>query len=77
MPARNWFTSVRVCDDCFSKDNNSNETSAEIIEREDVSVRKVSEHVVSTLNAFGTVLTYSKCKYLYFNFISYILSYNK
>ncbi|XP_057329382.1 zinc finger FYVE domain-containing protein 1-like [Microplitis mediator] len=59
VPARNWFTPVRVCDDCFSKDNNSNETAAEIIER-DVSVRKVSEHVVSTLNAFGTVLTYSK-----------------
>ncbi|KAG8042234.1 hypothetical protein G9C98_004868 [Cotesia typhae] len=58
VPARNWLTPVRVCDGCFSKDTNSNETTSDTTE--DVSVRKVSEHVVSTLNAFGTVLTYSK-----------------
>ncbi|XP_011308118.1 zinc finger FYVE domain-containing protein 1-like [Fopius arisanus] len=59
VPSRNWFSPVRVCDECFEKDDNSND-SEEIGVKEDVSVRKVSEHVVSTLSAVGTVLTYSK-----------------
>ncbi|XP_058809762.1 zinc finger FYVE domain-containing protein 1-like [Phymastichus coffea] len=54
VPERNWFRPVRVCDDCYNKDPNSNELG------DDVSVRKVSEHVVSTLSAVGSVLTYSK-----------------
>ncbi|XP_034952518.1 zinc finger FYVE domain-containing protein 1-like [Chelonus insularis] len=58
VPSRNWFTPVRVCDDCYDKDPNSNEVM--INPSEDVSVRKVSEQVVSTLSAVGTVLTYSK-----------------
>lgn len=61
VPAKNWFTPVRVCDDCYSHD--ANDDNNDIIDAmEDVSVRKVSEHVVSTLSAVGTVLTYSKCK---------------
>ena len=61
VPARNWYTPVRVCDSCYSKDSNSND---EVINNtEDVSVRKVTEHVVSAVSAVGTVLTYSKCKY--------------
>lgn len=60
VPARKWFTPVRVCDSCFTKDNNSN--NEPILDNvEDVSVRKVTEHVVSTLNVVGTVFTYSKC----------------
>ena len=60
VPARNWHTPVRVCDFCYLKDSNFNE---EIESSEDVSVRKVSEHVVSTLSAVGTVLSYSKCMF--------------
>ncbi|XP_043285149.1 zinc finger FYVE domain-containing protein 1-like isoform X2 [Venturia canescens] len=59
VPARNWFTPVRVCDSCFTKDNNSNNEPI-LDNTEDVSARKVTEHVVSTLNAVGTVFTYSK-----------------
>ncbi|XP_063977276.1 zinc finger FYVE domain-containing protein 1-like [Diachasmimorpha longicaudata] len=59
VPARNWFSPVRVCDECYEKDDNSND-GEEMGVNEDVSVRKVSEHVVSTLSAVGTVLTYSK-----------------
>ncbi|KAG7198693.1 hypothetical protein KM043_001690 [Ampulex compressa] len=58
VPSRNWHTPVRVCDNCFVKDTNSNEE--QINSFEDVSVRKVTEHVVSTLSAVGTVLEYSK-----------------
>ncbi|XP_033207941.1 zinc finger FYVE domain-containing protein 1-like isoform X1 [Belonocnema kinseyi] len=57
VPARNWHTPVRVCDSCYLRDSNSNE---EVENSEDVSVRKVSEHVVSTFSAVGTVLSYSK-----------------
>lgn len=60
VPARNWYTPVRVCDTCFARDANSNENVVNPCE--DVSVRKVSEQVVSTLSAVNTVLTYSKCK---------------
>lgn len=62
VPSRNWFSPVRVCDECFDKDDNCNEVEETCV-TEDVSVRKVSEHVVSTLSAVGTVLTYSKCKW--------------
>lgn len=58
VPAKNWFTPVRVCDMCYSKDADSNDELGE--PSEDVSARKVSEHVVSTLSAVGTVLSYSK-----------------
>ncbi|XP_068993366.1 zinc finger FYVE domain-containing protein 1 isoform X2 [Neodiprion pinetum] len=58
VPLRNWYTPVRVCDICFDKDDNSNEDLTE--SSEDVSARKVTEHVVSTLNVVGTVLSYSK-----------------
>ncbi|KAK0090853.1 hypothetical protein PV325_000019 [Microctonus aethiopoides] len=58
VPARNWFTPVRVCDSCFTKDTNSNENIVD--SNGDISVRKVSEQVVSTLSAVSTVLTYSK-----------------
>ncbi|XP_012278735.1 zinc finger FYVE domain-containing protein 1 isoform X2 [Orussus abietinus] len=58
VPSRNWYTPVRVCDACYLKDFNCNEQLGETTE--DVSVRKVTEHVVSTLSAVGTVLTYSK-----------------
>lgn len=53
VPSRNWHTPVRVCDICYNKDE-STESS------EDVSARKVSEQVVSTLSAVGSVLNYSK-----------------
>lgn len=68
VPARNWLTPVRVCDECFTKDNNSNDSTVELTE--DVSVRKVSEQVVSTLSAVGTVLTYSKSKLIIFNYFN-------
>ncbi|KAK2576416.1 hypothetical protein KPH14_005753 [Odynerus spinipes] len=58
VPSKNWYTPVRVCDICYSKDTNSNDEVAQPIE--DVSARKVTEHVVSTLSAVGTVLNYSK-----------------
>ncbi|KZC14494.1 PREDICTED: zinc finger FYVE domain-containing protein 1-like [Dufourea novaeangliae] len=58
VPFRNWHTPVRVCDNCYSKDTNSNDETTET--SEDVSARKVSEQVVSTLSAVGTVLNYSK-----------------
>ncbi|KAL7295622.1 hypothetical protein TKK_0010985 [Trichogramma kaykai] len=65
VPERNWFTPVRVCDDCYDPDANANSTEKveEVTVRDvtqDVNVRKVSEHVVSTLSAVGSVLTYSK-----------------
>ncbi|CAK9798899.1 Zinc finger FYVE domain-containing protein 1 [Anthophora quadrimaculata] len=53
VPSRNWYTQVRVCDTCYNKDE-STETS------EDVNARKVSEQVMSTLSAVGSVLSYSK-----------------
>ncbi|XP_076243838.1 zinc finger FYVE domain-containing protein 1 [Calliopsis andreniformis] len=58
VPSRNWHTPVRVCDICYSKDTNSNEETTEVLD--DVNARKVSEQVVSTLSAVGTVLNYSK-----------------
>ncbi|XP_024945792.1 zinc finger FYVE domain-containing protein 1 isoform X2 [Cephus cinctus] len=58
VPSKNWHTPVRVCDICYAKDMNCNEDLND--GNEDVSVRKVTEHVVSTLSAVGTVLTYSK-----------------
>ncbi|XP_053997486.1 zinc finger FYVE domain-containing protein 1-like [Hylaeus anthracinus] len=58
VPSRNWHTPVRVCDACYSKDSNSNDEATEYTE--DVNARKVSEQVVSTLSAVGTVLNYSK-----------------
>ncbi|XP_011504970.1 PREDICTED: zinc finger FYVE domain-containing protein 1-like [Ceratosolen solmsi marchali] len=60
VPMRNWHTPVRVCDDCYDRDANSNEEIKQLVAGDDVSVRKVSEQVVSTLSAVGTVLTYSK-----------------
>ncbi|XP_017879092.1 zinc finger FYVE domain-containing protein 1-like isoform X2 [Ceratina calcarata] len=53
VPSRNWHTPVRVCDTCYDK-NEPTESS------EDVNARKVSEQVISTLSAVGTVLNYSK-----------------
>lgn len=58
VPSRNWHTPVRVCDICYNKD--------ELTEfSEDVNARKVTEQVVSTLSAVGTVLNYSKSKKIY------------
>lgn len=59
VPFRNWYTPVRVCDICYMKDTNSNNEVTQSVE--DVNARKVTEHVVSTLSAVGTVLNYSKC----------------
>ncbi|XP_031835393.1 zinc finger FYVE domain-containing protein 1 isoform X2 [Nomia melanderi] len=58
VPFRNWHTPVRVCDTCYAKDLNSNDEVTE--SSDDVNARKVSEQVVSTLSAVGTVLNYSK-----------------
>lgn len=58
VPSRNWHTPVRVCDICYNKDE-------PIESAEDVNARKVSEQVVSTISAVGTVLNYSKCKRIY------------
>ncbi|XP_011877495.1 PREDICTED: zinc finger FYVE domain-containing protein 1-like [Vollenhovia emeryi] len=59
VPNRNWHSPVRVCDTCYERETNcSSDDSLE--PAEDVGVRKVTEHVVSTLNAVGTVFTYSK-----------------
>lgn len=61
VPSRNWYTPVRVCDKCYNKETiHSSEDSIE--PTEDVGVRKVTEHVVSTLNAVGNVLSFSKGK---------------
>lgn len=59
VPERNWFKPVRVCDDCYNGDSNSNSAN----DSDDTSARKVTEQVVSTLSAVGTVLNYSKCKF--------------
>ncbi|XP_076756713.1 zinc finger FYVE domain-containing protein 1 isoform X1 [Xylocopa sonorina] len=53
VPSRNWHTPVRVCDICYNKDEPTEPS-------EDVNARKVSEQVVSTLSAVGSVLNYSK-----------------
>ncbi|XP_076669844.1 zinc finger FYVE domain-containing protein 1 isoform X2 [Andrena cerasifolii] len=58
VPSRNWHTPVRVCDLCYSKDTTCNDETTETAD--DVNARKVSEQVVSTLSAVGTVLNYSK-----------------
>ncbi|KAG5331305.1 ZFYV1 protein, partial [Acromyrmex heyeri] len=59
VPNRNWYSPVRVCDACYEKETNcSSDESLEPVE--DVGVRKVTEHVMSTLNAVGTVFSYSK-----------------
>ncbi|RLU22735.1 hypothetical protein DMN91_005013 [Ooceraea biroi] len=59
VPSRNWYSPVRVCDTCYEKETNS--SSNESLEpAEDVSVRKVTEHVVSTFSVVGTVFNYSK-----------------
>ncbi|KYN07727.1 PREDICTED: zinc finger FYVE domain-containing protein 1-like [Cyphomyrmex costatus] len=59
VPNRNWYSPVRVCDTCYEKEINcSSDESLEPVE--DVGVRKVTEHVMSTLNVVGTVFTYSK-----------------
>ncbi|XP_078046739.1 zinc finger FYVE domain-containing protein 1 [Augochlora pura] len=58
VPHRNWHTPVRVCDNCYAKDTSSNDEDSNT--SDDVSARKVSEHVVSTLSAVGTVFNYSK-----------------
>lgn len=58
VPFRNWYTPVRVCDTCYMKDTSSNNEVTQSLE--DVNARKVTEHVVSTLSAVGTVLNYSK-----------------
>jgi len=60
VPHRNWYTPVRVCDTCYEKESHSNDDFLEPVE--DVGARKVTEHVVSTLNVVGSVLSYSKCK---------------
>lgn len=59
VPERQWYNPVRVCDYCYERDNNSNEEDTP----DDVSVRKVSEHVVSAISAVGSVLNYSKSKF--------------
>ncbi|XP_050469652.1 zinc finger FYVE domain-containing protein 1-like isoform X1 [Bombus huntii] len=53
VPSRNWHTPVRVCDICYDKDEPTEFS-------EDVNARKVTEQVVSTLSAVGSVLNYSK-----------------
>lgn len=59
VPSRDWYSPVRVCDTCYLKEtNNSSDDSTD-----DVSVRRVTEHVVSTFNVVGSVFNYSKCKY--------------
>nr|XP_033342830.1 zinc finger FYVE domain-containing protein 1-like isoform X1 [Megalopta genalis] len=58
VPHRNWHTPVRVCDNCYAKDTTCNDEVSNTTD--DVSARKVSEHVVSTLSAVGTVINYSK-----------------
>ncbi|XP_076648038.1 zinc finger FYVE domain-containing protein 1 isoform X1 [Halictus rubicundus] len=58
VPNRNWHTPVRVCDNCYAKNIDSNDEVSET--SEDVNARKVTEQVVSTLSAVGTVLNYSK-----------------
>ncbi|KAJ8684076.1 hypothetical protein QAD02_019868 [Eretmocerus hayati] len=66
VPSRNWHTPVRVCDACYAKDDDLENFVAETETNEndsyisDVSARKVSEQVVSTLTAVGTVVNYSK-----------------
>lgn len=55
VPSRNWHTPVRVCDMCYHRDEPTEFS-------EDVNARKVTEQVVSTLSAVGTVLNYSKSK---------------
>lgn len=62
VPERNWNTPVRVCDRCYEMDSNLNDELGEIMPNDDVSVRKVSEQLVSTLSVVGTVFSYSKCK---------------
>ncbi|XP_015189179.1 PREDICTED: zinc finger FYVE domain-containing protein 1-like isoform X2 [Polistes dominula] len=57
VPSRNWYTPVRVCDTCYMKDTNNYEAAQTV---DDVNARKVTEQVVSTLSAVGTVLNYSK-----------------
>ncbi|XP_014602325.1 PREDICTED: zinc finger FYVE domain-containing protein 1-like isoform X2 [Polistes canadensis] len=57
VPSRNWYTPVRVCDTCYMKDTNNYEAAQTA---DDVNARKVTEQVVSTLSAVGTVLNYSK-----------------
>ncbi|KAM0733903.1 Zinc finger FYVE domain-containing protein 1 [Formica fusca] len=60
VPNRNWYSPVRVCDTCYEKETNYSSDDSLDPPIEDVGVRKVTEHVVSTLNVVGTVLNYSK-----------------
>ncbi|XP_070530501.1 zinc finger FYVE domain-containing protein 1 isoform X2 [Cardiocondyla obscurior] len=60
VPYRNWFSPVRVCDACYERDTNCSSDDSLEPGIEDVGVRKVSEHVVSTFSAVGTVINYSK-----------------
>lgn len=61
VPSRNWHTPVRVCDKCYDKEtSHSSDDSADA--SGDINIRKVTEHVMSTLNVVGTVFSYPKCK---------------
>lgn len=60
VPNRNWYSPVRVCDACYEKETNGSSDDSLEPPVEDVGVRKVTEHVVSTLSAVGTVFNYSK-----------------
>ncbi|XP_012529894.1 zinc finger FYVE domain-containing protein 1 [Monomorium pharaonis] len=60
VPNRNWYSPVRVCDTCYEKETNGSSDDSLEPPLEDVGVRKVTEHVVSTLSAVGTVFSYSK-----------------
>lgn len=60
VPNRNWYSPVRVCDTCYEKETNYSSDDSLEPPVEDVGVRKVTEHVVSTFNVVGTVLSYSK-----------------
>ncbi|XP_014482879.1 PREDICTED: zinc finger FYVE domain-containing protein 1-like [Dinoponera quadriceps] len=59
VPGRNWHTPVRVCDKCYDKEtSHCSDDFAEATE--DVSIRKMTEHIASTINVVGSVFNYPK-----------------
>ncbi|EFN75234.1 Zinc finger FYVE domain-containing protein 1 [Harpegnathos saltator] len=59
VPSRNWHTPVRVCDKCYEKET-SHSSDESIETTEDISIRKMTEHVMSTFNVVGSVFNYPK-----------------
>lgn len=57
VPARGWFSDVRVCDACYQPTPPSLSQSVDDTE---VRVRKYSEAVVNTLTSVASVLEYPK-----------------